>query len=351
MTFKNMNIDRSKINDVIQEWAGLNRCIEPVKKGSGYHYCVPKDGGEALLVMYFKNDGTTTIDITAGKNVGLSKEIAEYIIKNCLITKRKNFSLSFRNVSTDNFSLLMDFLINKLNSKILEDDKSETHRLLRIKGQFEDEVSITYYPNGTVLVQGKPLHLYTEIKLFFYERLSLEQVVQTEAETYEINIKTSDVRNELESYLPTAFPFLNDRIIKIITPSLSLMKLEIELEDYTSFVFPALRGLEGYIRQLLFVKGKDDGVKKANKIGSLFVEDVKKISSLQNFAKLDIQCDYTCQALEKAYNFWKSKRHAYFHTDGYVQMTPIIWKKADAETILHDTLVLIEDTYSKIALQ
>ena len=351
MSLKNLNIDRTKIDAAIQKWAGLEEKIEPIKKGSGYHYSVTKDGQEALLIIYLKKDGTCTISPGAGKHPELSKQLAEYLKENCLITKRKNFSLSFRNVSPDNFSLLMDFLINELNSKILEDDKSETRRLLRIKGQFEDEVSISYYNNETVLVQGKPLNLYTEIKLFFYEILSFEQVVQTEAAIYEIDIKTADVRNELESYLPSAFSFIDDRIIKIITPSLSLMKLEIELEDYTSFVFPALRGLEGYIRQLLRMKGREDGVKKANKIGSLFVEDVNKISCLQDFAKLDIQCDDTCHALERAYNFWKSKRHAYFHTDGHVQMTPIIWKKADAEAILNDTLVLIEDTYSQIALK
>jgi hypothetical protein len=327
MSFKNLNLDRNKIDVAIQEWAGLNEKIEPIKKGNGYHYSVPKEDEQALLIIYFKNDGTCTINPTAGKYPELSKQLAEYLKENCLITKRKNFSLTFRNVSDDNFSLLMDFLIDELNSKILEDDKSETRRLLRIKGQFEDEIAITYYNNETVLVQGKPLNLYTEIKLFFYEILSFEQVVQTEAETYEIDIKTADIRNELESYLPTAFSFLDDRIIKIITPSLSLMKLEIELEDYSSFAFPALRGLEGYIRQLLRVKGNEDGVKKVNKIGSLFQEDDNKFSYLMDFAKSDIQCDDTCQALEEAYNFWRSKRHPYFHTDGHVQMTPIIWKK------------------------
>jgi hypothetical protein len=350
MTFKNLNVDRNKFDETIQEWAGLNEKIKPVKKGQGYHFCIPKDNSEALLVVYYKNDGTTTIDPTAGKNRELSKEIAEYIKKTCLITKEKSFSLSFKEVADEDFSLLLEFLTEDLDANITEDNISDTRRLLRVKGPFKDEIVITYYNNKTVLVQGKPLNLYVEIKLFFYEILSFEQVVKTEADTYKVDLDVEEIRHELESYLPSAFSFLNDRLIRILTPSLSLTKLDIQMEDYSSFAFPALRGLEGYIRQLLKFKGNDNGVKNANNLGSLFKEDVKNYSWLQEFAIADISCDATCSALEKSYNFWKSKRHPYFHVDRHIQMTPIIWNKGDAETIIHEALTLIEETYSQIIL-
>jgi hypothetical protein len=40
MSFKNLNIDRNKIDEAIKEWAGLKEKIEPIKKGNGYHYSV-----------------------------------------------------------------------------------------------------------------------------------------------------------------------------------------------------------------------------------------------------------------------------------------------------------------------
>jgi|GEM_PF-1506183 len=350
MTFKNLNIDRNKIDETIHEWAGLDNKPEPLKKGAGAHYCITKDGREVRLIMYFKNDGTTSIDPTAGKNRELSKELAEYIKDKCLITERKSFSLVFKDVSDEDFSLLLEFLTKELGGNVTEDNRSDTRRLLRVKGPLKDEIVITYYNNKTVLVQGKPLNLYIEIKLFFYEILSFEQVVKTEADTYKVDLDVEEIRHELESYLPTAFSFLNDRLIRILTPSLSLTKLDIQMEDYSSFAFPALRGLEGYIRQLLKFKGNDDGVKNANKLGSLFKEDVNDYSWLQDFAKSDIDCDATCSALEKSYNFWKSKRHPYFHVDKHIQMTPIIWNKRDAEAIIHEALTLIEETYSQIIL-
>jgi len=350
MTFKNLNIDRNKFDETIQEWSDLDEKIEPVKKGHGYHFCIPKDNSEALLVVYYKNDGTITLDPTAGKNKELSKELAEYIKDNCLITERKSFSLSFKDVSGEDFSLLLEFLTEELEATVTEDNISDTRRLFRVKGALKDEIVITYYNNKTVLVQGKPLNLYIEIKLFFYEILSFEQVVKTESDTYKVDLKVEEIRHEIESYLPTAFSFLDDRLIRILTPSLSLAKLDIQMEDYSSFAFPALKGLEGYIRQLLMFKGNDGGVKNANKLGSLFKEDPNNYSWLQDFAKTDIDCDATCSALEKSYNFWKSKRHPYFHVDRHIQMTPIIWNKGDAETIIHEALTLIEETYSQIIL-
>jgi hypothetical protein len=127
------------------------------------------------------------------------------------------------------------------------------------------------------------------------------------------------------------------------------VKLEIQLEDYSSFVFPVLRGLEGYIRQLLLLKGNEDGVKNVKRIGSLFIEDGAGYSWFQDFAKSDIGCDQTCKALEKTYNFWKIRRHGLFHVDRPIKMTPIINKKEASETIIHEALNLIEETYCQIS--
>ena len=348
MTFKNLNIDRSKIDETIQEWAALEELAIPQKKGAALHYCVSKDGCEVRLLLYFKKDGTTTIDPTTGKNPEKSKELAECIKGKCLITKRKNFSLSFKDVSNEYFSLLLEFLQEDLQATILEDSLSGAQRLVKIKGQFDDVITITYYQNKTVRLQGKPLNLYIEIKLFFYEILSFEQVVQKEAETYEIDLDVNEIRFELEAYLPTAYDFLEEKLRKIITPSLSLVKLEIQLEDYSSFVYPVLRGLEGYIRQLLLQKGKEDGVKKVNKLGSLFVEDGNNYSRLQEFAKLDIGCDDTFNAIEKSYNFWKVHRNGLFHVDRPIEMARIIFKKEASEALINEALNIIEETYREI---
>lgn len=348
MNFKNLNIDQNKIDEAIQEWSGLDDIPEASKRGNGYHYKVAKDDREALIVLYKKTDGTTTINPSVGKNPELSKELAKHIVDKCLITTRKSFSLSFRDVNEETYNLLCEFLTKDIKAEIADEKNTTSQKQLKVKGPYKDEISIIYYNNKTVLIQGKPLNLYIEIKLFFYDILSFDEVVKTEAATYEIDIKVQDIRNELKSYLPNSYSFLDDRIIKIITPALSLAKLEIVLEDYSSFAFPALRGLEGYIRKLLTAKGNENYVKSCGKLGSLFRKDHNNIERLQEFARDDIECDMTIAALEKSYNLWKSKRHPYFHVDIRTQITPIIWKKEDAEELIFEVLNTIEETYSQI---
>lgn len=347
MEFKNLNLNRNKLEESIKKCSGPDSNVSLRKKGKEYRYVVEKNGKKALLIFYFNKNGTTTINPKVGKNPDLSLELANCIKEKTLITKRKAFSLSFRDVEEDNFSLLLEYL-EELNAEKLEDQDSINRRLLKFKSPFKDEIVITYYKNKTVLIQGKPLYLYTEIKLFFYEILSFEQVVKTEGETYQVDISSADVRQELESFLPTAFGFLDERIIKILTPSICLNKLEIDLEDYSAFVFPALRGLEGYIRALLKIKGKSNGVRNVKKLGSLFEDCDDYQQCLQKFAKDEIACVKTCKAIESAYSLYVSKRHALFHVSTQIQTTPIIWTKGAAEALVVDVLKTIEESYSQI---
>jgi len=86
----------------------------------------------------------------------------------------------------------------------------------------------------------------------------------------------------LKEYIPTAINFLDGKIIKIMTPALALNAINIDLDDYSCFSFPALRGLEGYIKQLLKKSYKE--YKNNNKIGALFgIQNVQHFFPLQNF--------------------------------------------------------------------
>ena len=127
MNFKKLNLGRRKIDEAIQEWAGLDQKPEPVKKGNGYHYSVQKDGVDVLLIIYLNGDGTTTLNPTAGKNRDAANVLAEHIRNKCLITEKKDFGLSFKNVSEENFSRLLSFLCETLKAEITNDKTTSTH--------------------------------------------------------------------------------------------------------------------------------------------------------------------------------------------------------------------------------
>lgn len=344
MSYKKLNIDQGKISAVIKKWSDTDANPTTQKKGLATHYSILKDGKNVLLIAYFNAGGTTTLNPNSGTYPELSKEIADLIVENCLISERQNTTLSFKDISDEAFDLLIEYLSDVLEASVSSDPVGHGIQY-RAKGLYKDEISITRYNNKTTLIQGKPLNLYIETKLFLYEYLSIEEVVKKESDSYNIKISVDDVQKELKSYLPTAFDFLDEKLVKIITPALSLIKLNMPLDDYSSFAFPVLRGMEGYIRQLLNLKAKR-AISNTKKLSALFQDN----GELLDFVKADISCGETCNALVRTYGFYKSKRHPYFHIGNHIATAPLLWNKKDAEAIISEGLGLIEETYAGIKL-
>ena len=171
-----------------------------------------------------------------------------------------------QNIDEEDFQLLIQYLEEIDGAEIIDSSDGEGIRRNRLKSKYKDEITISYYNTKTLLIQGRPLYLFQEAKLFLYELLPLEQVAATESKTYKIDIKADKIRDELKAFMPTAVGFLDEKILKILTPALSLRKIDIDIEDYSSFAFPALRGLEGYIKQLLQTKGSDENVRYVKKL-------------------------------------------------------------------------------------
>jgi len=147
--------------------------------------------------------------------------------------------------------------------------------------------------------------------------------------------------------MPSAVKFLDGKILKIMTPALALNVINIDLDDYSCFSFPALRGLEGYVKQLLKANYKE--YKNTSNIGALFRhQDGQPFFHLQKFVKNEINCVNTIEAIEISYNLYFSRRHPYFHIDKHIETTPIIESKEDAQSINVEILTTIESTYQKI---
>jgi hypothetical protein len=143
----------------------------------------------------------------------------------------------------------------------------------------------------------------------------------------------------LKTLIPNAYDFVGDKLVSIISPALALRKLAIELSDYSCFTFPALRGLEGYVK-LLFVHkigvtiGKDG-------FGEHFQNNGELKTTIKS--KHDLK---TCHAIENSYQYYRNQRHGLFHTDAIIETTRIISNKHDADNIIENVTKIIEETYT-----
>jgi hypothetical protein len=118
-----------------------------------------------------------------------------------------------------------------------------------------------------------------------------------------------------------------------------LRKLDIPLADYSCFAFPALRGLEGYVK-LLFAENLNITIGKDG-FGIHLSKDLELKFDIR--AKTEIKI---CHAIENSYKYYRSQRHGLFHSDAIPTMTRIISDKNEANTIIEKTIQIIEETYT-----
>jgi hypothetical protein len=113
-----------------------------------------------------------------------------------------------------------------------------------------------------------------------------------------------------------------------------------ELPDYSVMVFPVLKGLEGYMKQLLDGKG----VRVRREGFAPFLREEGR-STLNDETIMQIGCEKTCTAFNQCYSYYKNNRHGLFHVDGIICNTRLIEERAEACAIVTEVLELIESTY------
>lgn len=344
---KSVFIDRDKINDMIfeignEEWNDFT--AESLKKvGNQYRCNICADGKKAILDFYFNNDGTTTIFPT-GENTNISSIIKAKLGERCQYKGELNGkTYSFRNLSDEWAEKLIDFLssLEGVDVETIENSIPPEHKIYRFNSKIGDRLTINCYATGTVTLQGKPAYLYGEaISLLSYcNDISINDIVDTVNSFHEVNIGVEEVRNEMEILLPRAYGNIDDMILKLLSPSISLRRVRIPLEDYSCYAFSALRALEGYLKYLLGNKG----IAVGHSFGSVFNGNVLLPKWQSQIADITYQ-----QEVEKLYLYLKGNRHVIFHAEQVLIGTTILEDKHEADEIVNTVLNLIETSYTNI---
>lgn len=209
-----------------------------------------------------------------------------------------------------------------------------------VTGVQGDKVKLTYFKTGTFMLQGCPVLLHSQIVEFLAEYLELDSIVNAQLKLINTNITAEEALNDLEAYLPNSYISLKPKIKAVLSPSLVLRKLALELTDYSSFAFPALRGLEAYLKSLFASKEIIIGRKG-------FGPYLSKNShgTLNQNARNQINCEKTCTAINMCYGYYRSQRHGLFHANGIIETTRVITVKEEALSIVTEVIDKIERSY------
>lgn len=338
--FKKKNINRDLIWECLSNF-GTESLSKVNKDSSKYHLKGTYDERPFLFNIFENQDGTTTIGFSSGFDRGIFELLAEEIIRCCSFSKEETLEISIprSKFSIENYAGLQEFL--KSEGAYIEDEKILPYECYqaRWKGPNGDTLTIKSYKNGTVQFQGKNVHLASLVWDYLITVLSLEDALSKQSETYEINITVDQIKSELESKIPVAHQFIEDTVRKQLSAALMLCKIAVPLEDYAAVAFPALRGLEGFIKQVLLKSGLSPDDKSA--IGSYFEQKVLGKYVLQKDYAAHVGSPYV-NILENSYSFYFNQRHGLFHMATHVETSRILGSFEDARRIVFDVFNMIE---------
>lgn len=355
--FRGLHLKRSMLPQWIKEFAEKKfttfTCSEIELVGGNQYRCtIVGDDKELLVDFYFNKDDKTTIQPKVGQNQDISLELATYILGQLEYKHSdiKSRSYSVHPLPKDEFGLIIEYLEEELKGvKKIYESRNDTNRysLYQFKSEIGDKITLTYFDNKRLQIQGKPFFLYQEVTCLLSAYFPFEDVIKNQSEFFSVEISPTEVRDEMKEMLPSAYNYLNEELKKVLSASLALQKIDIELEDYSSFVFPALKTLEGYLKQIFAGKGiliKKDGFGK-----HFGYNGVLNKHELLHDPKKEIGCSLTIEVIETLYNYVYKHRHTIFHAEAIVSATRIIETKQVAEQIIERVISLIETTYQKMS--
>lgn len=343
-------VEPNKLDEVIctaglSEWADF-QLVSFEKVGNAKRCIFSVNGNQGSLDFYYSNVKGTTTMTPVGKNVELSTVLKDRIIeqsefRDTGVSKSHTFK-----IAKDWAYKLVDFL-GKLDGvekdqKDHENPKCEQYKFVSGRG---DRLNINIYETGNVVLQGKPAYLYTEALSFlsYCPQISVADVLEASNTFHEVNIKVSDARAELQRLMPKTYDELDDTLIKILSPAVSLKKVKMEMEDYSCYAFPALRALEGYLKQLFSIENIEVGHKYGQHYRYVKSQDayVLKKATIDSFSNLKSK-----DALEEVYNYFYKNRHTLFHAEQILFMSRILEDKQEADLIVNEVIEMIERTYT-----
>lgn len=248
--YKDLQIDRSLMQESVQN-VGMEN-YKYVQIGTLFHMSFIYKKSPYCISVYENKNGTTTLSaqMKTPEYLEVFSMVAETIKAACAAGTGGRCEVVIPKFEAANWVALLGYLTEQ--SSAVESDKVENgYRIVRLKGQQGDVLTLKYYDNKTLQLQGRSAMLAAMGLDFLASVLSYEDAVTVQLTTFSVPIKLKDIRLEVEGRLPMSFARVSGVVQAQLTTALALSKLDIDLPDYTPVAFPALKGLEGFLKSEL----------------------------------------------------------------------------------------------------
>jgi hypothetical protein len=344
--YKDLDIDRTLVRGVV-EGLGAEE-YQYFQVGTPYHMCF-RLNGKLYRISVFENKGLKTTLSPQKKDdadyMAVFTMVANAVKDGCAFAGGGGqFNISLPRFDSGNVAAMLDFL--KDEGVTVEGDRSEhNYRIVRLLGSQGDKLTLKYFTNGTLQIQGRRAMLAASVLDFLTNVLSFEDAVNAQLETYKVPVRLDDIRLEVEGWLPAAFPRVSGVAKAQLATAVALSKLEIELPDYTPIAFPALKALEGFMKTELELSGFDPSLIK--NFGEYFEE-----KSGFGYQMREVQAEHAgkpaATLFGNCYKILHDQRHSLAHLGTSEANTRTLPNMGLAREIVTTVLRTVEDFCSKL---
>jgi hypothetical protein len=290
------------------------------------------------MAVYENKDGTTTLSALNGQDKAVFEKTATAIKDGCSLGEAGPFEVSLSKVPGEHSQQLVDYL--KTEANVERESEEATHSLLKLRGTQGDVLIIKRYKNGTVQLQGRRAMLAVHAQDFLTNVLPYQDAVQLQIDTFAVPIKAEQVMSELAGTLPNSHDKLGQTVRAQFASALTLTKVDIALPDYGAIVFPAVRGLEGFIKAGLSGMGFE--VPKRDAFHEYF-EQGKAAQSFSMRKEAAEKAGEPCATrMAECYTLYYKQRHGIAHMDVDPETSRVIASAEEARGIVREVFGLIE---------
>lgn len=246
---------------------------------------------------------------------------------------------SIPNFSKDDFAAFADIIVENDSNITYNVEHNSIKSLYKFTCE-KDSVTVSIFNSGSrkLLVQGKNDYLFQVIATTVIELYDNADVNNILGSAYRISISkinADEFYSIYEHNFPVDYPNSVRRLIKQACINL---KIYVESIDYSQYVFPALKALEGHMKYLI------------KRTSGLIIKDFSCFNRQSPTDPYFFTGSYNNSSdknkIEICYNYYKSQRDTLFHFGelvGSADTTRFLENKDEANEIINKCLKLINE--------
>ncbi len=305
-----------------------------------------RNGIKFHMDFHYLVNGTTSIDKSSGGQSEVKDQIAEFILADpdCAVGDVNSGSKYYvaEGIDHSDFEGIMDILCDSQFYKDHSKSAKTVFELYQFTGHYGESLTIHYYlTKNKVLIQGRPLLLFTEAMSLIAELIELENIPHFFNENYKITISKKDVEQQFDLYFPYSHDKHPTKLKRVLHQAVYNLQIQGDMFAYTYLVFPALKSLEGHLKYTL---NHYSITLEDNRFNMFKFDETRKRYYLKAGYHSNIGDPTKIIYFENAYNFFNRNRHSLFH---WADPNLPIDDTRDLEN-LGEVKVLITDTFNII---